>query len=244
MAAWLLSPFRDFGVATGCLYAVHRLLQRLSKRTGLYVYELMVQPISDEPLLPQSLAKNLSFREIKVGDPELERMPVPPAIRAARYAQGAVCLGAFQKGDFIGYIWFCFGAYEEDEVRCTYVLPPDGSAVFDFDLYVMPKYRLGVSFVGIWHGASKYLRERGVRCTFSRVTRFNLISLRSHAHLGWKRAGRATFLQLFKVEMMVASVRPFVSLSLAQRQRPRLKLKPAVFEAAKSDPGGRNRVAR
>ncbi len=215
----LASPFQTFGWRAGPLYLLARLFDRLSPGLGLYAYELMVQPITGKALLSPNLAKNLSFTELVPGHADLQRLPVDKTVIAARFEQGAQCLGVYRKGMLIGYLWFCFGQYEEDEVRCTYLLPGGGQSVFDFDLYVFPEHRMGLGFVGIWHAANQYLGERGVRHTFSRLTRFNVASRRSHAHLGWKCVGRAVFLRLWRLELMGASVAPYIGATWGPRQR-------------------------
>lgn len=224
--ARLLSPFREFGVGAGLLYLIDRALQRISPRLGLNVYELMVQPITDKALLPAGLAKNLEFREIREGDPEIALMPARDEIKEARFRQNAQCLGVYRTEQLIGYLWFCFDSYNEDEVRCTFVLPPGRTSVFDFDLYVMPERRLGIGFAAVWHGANRYLWEQGVRHTFSRLTRFNTASRRSHAHLGWERVGLALFLKIWGVELMCSTVSPFFGMTFRSGQRLRLVLKP------------------
>ena len=108
----LAGPFREFGLADGALYAADRVLRRISPKLGLYVYELMVQPIGGKALLPPNLAKNLSFVDIVRGDPALDLMPARPEIKQARFDQGAICLGVYRKGNLIGFAWFCFRAYE------------------------------------------------------------------------------------------------------------------------------------
>ncbi len=188
MLARLLSPFQEFGFFAGLIYAIDRILQRLSPNLRLYFYELLAQPIPDEPLLPSSLSRALEMRQIGVGAPEIALMPARPDIKESRFKQNAICLGAFQKGRFIGHIWFCFDAYDEDEVRCTFVLPQGNQAVFDFDLFLFPEYRMGLGFVGIWNGANEFLRSRGIKCSFSRLTRFNLASRRAH-HAAWCATG-------------------------------------------------------
>jgi hypothetical protein len=219
----LLSPFREFGWFTGLIYAVDRLLQLLSPSLRLYFYELLVQPIPEEPLLPSRLAKGLEMREIPEGAPEIALMPARPDIKESRFRQNAICLGAYQKNQFIGYIWFCFHAYEEDEVRCTFVLPE--GAVFDFDLFLFPGHRLGLGFIGIWNGANEFLRNRKVKCSFSRLTRFNLASRRAHLQLGARCVGRVFVLRLWQVEFMIATVRPFAHISFRKHDRVRLKLR-------------------
>jgi len=239
MLAKLMSPFEEFGFFAGLLYAVDRVLQRLSPNLRLYFYELLVQPIPERPLLPSRLSKALEMREIALGDPEVARMPARPHIKELRFKQNAICLGAFQKNKFIGHIWFCFHAYEEDEVRCTFVLPEGNQAVFDFDLYVFPEYRMGLGFAGIWNGANEFLRSREVKCSFSRLTRFNLASRRAHQQLGARRVGRAFVLRAWHVEFMVATVSPYVHLSLGENDRVRVKFRPDVcFPAAAPAAGG------
>lgn len=218
----VVGPFKEFGLLAGTLYVIDRLLQRLSPKLGLYVYELMVQPISSKTLLPPNLTKNLSFAEIDRSHADISLMPAREDIKAQRFEQGARCLGVYRRDQLIGYVWLAFGRYEEDEVRCTYELVDAAHSVFDFDLYVLPKHRMGIAFVAIWHGANEYLRERGVRYTFSRLTRFNLASRRAHARLGGHCAGRVFFLKAWKLEAMLATVAPYVALTWSARVRLRL----------------------
>jgi hypothetical protein len=224
-------PFREFGPAAGLLYAIDRVLSILSPGLRLYFYELMVQPITDKPLLPGAFAKQLEIREIKAGDPELALMPVRPDAMLDRFTQNAVCLGAFRKDALIGYMWFCARAYNEDEVRCTYILDPERESVFDFDFYLFPEHRMGLGFVGLWNGANEFLSRRGIRYTFSRLTRFNLTSRRAHQHFGWKRVGRALFLRVWRLQVMVATLFPFVHVSMTRARRVRLILQPHALNA-------------
>ena len=224
-------PFREFGYAAGLFYAIDRVLSSLSPRLRLYVYELMVQPITNKPLLPVALDKQLEIREIKAADPEMALMPVRPEVMQARLAQNAVCLGAFRKGVLIGYMWFCNQTYDEDEVRCTFVLGRARESVFDFDFYLFPEHRMGLGFVGLWNGANEFLSRRGIHYTFSRLTRFNVASRRAHQHLGWKVVGRALFLRAWRLEIMAATLFPFVNVSMTKAGRVRLVLQPDVLDA-------------
>jgi hypothetical protein len=212
------------------------LLQRLSPKLRIYVYDLMVQPIGGKKLLPENRVKNLTFSEIGRGHPAIDIMPARPEIKSARFDQGAICLGVFRKDKLIGYAWFCFNSYEEDEVRCTYELAEPDQSVFDFDFYVLPEHRMGIGFLAVWHGANEYLRARNTRYTFSRLTRFNVASRRAHAHLGWKCVGKAVFLQAWRLELMMSTLAPFVFLSWSSRSRPRLRLWPDKLLAANVRP--------
>jgi hypothetical protein len=219
-----LGPFREFGAGAGLLYAIDRVLSGVSPRLRLHFYELMAQPIPDTPLLPARFLRNVEVREIKRGDPEVDLMPARPEIKESRFEQQAICLGAFMKSEFIGYMWFCYRRYDEDEVRCTFVLSPPDTAVFDFDFYLFPAHRLGLGFAALWHGANTYLRDRGITVTFSRLTRYNIASRRAHAHLGWTRVGRAFFLTAWGLQAMISTISPYVNLSIRESGRARLAL--------------------
>jgi len=187
----------------------------------------------DSPVGPLRLVaddaglRRLEFREIRRGDPEIALMPARPDIKEARFAQNAVCLGTYREGRLMGYLWFCYRQYEEDEARCTYAVMPSEEAIFDYDLYVLPEHRMGFAFAGIWHAANQYLSKRGIRYTFSRYSRFNLASRRAHERLGGRPVGSAVFLQLGPVQLMAATLWPFVHLSLSRSRRVTLRLRPS-----------------
>lgn len=229
--ARLGDPLRTFGFGPGLLYMVDRCLQRLSPRCRLHVYEFVAQPIG-MPKLPAHLSKNIEYRLIAPDDPAIDAMPARADVKRARFEQGAQCLGTYRKGRLIGYVWLAFGAYLEDEVRCRYVLERSEESVFDFDLVVLPEHRMGIGFVALWDSAARYLGERGVRWTFSRLTRFNVGSRRAHAHLGARRVGQAAVLQLGRREVMLSTLPPFVSLSLDPARRATIRLRPPSARAA------------
>src|SRR5687768_6788861 len=110
----LIAPIREFGLAAGSVYLLDRLLRIISPKLGIYLYELMMQPVKADPLLPARLRHNLEFVEIGPEHHDLARMPALEEIKVARFEQGSRCLGVYRKGAFIGYGWFCFGAYHED----------------------------------------------------------------------------------------------------------------------------------
>ena len=224
------SPFREFGPVVGLLYAIDRVLSRLSVHLRLYAYEFGVQPIFVKPLLPASMRRQLAIREIKGDDPEIALMPVRPEVIAQRLRRNATCLGAFREASFVGYMWLCGPTYDEDEVRCTYSVSPVDQAVFDFDFYLFPEHRLGLGFAALWDGANEFLTRRGVRYTFSRMTRFNLATLRAHHRLGWRPVGRAIFLRAWQLELMCATLFPYLHLSLRKDNRVRLNLRSSAIE--------------
>jgi len=182
-------------------------------------------------VLPRRLNEHLEIRELKAGEPELALMPVRAEVLRARLAQNSTCLGAFRAGALIGYMWFCDGRYDEDEVRCTYLLDPVRESVFDFDFYLFPEHRMGLAFIGLWNGAIEHLNRRGKRYTFSRLTRFNAASRRAHRRLGGRIIARALFLQMWRVEVMLATVFPYLHVSATKAGRVRLNLRPGTANA-------------
>lgn len=227
----LTSPFKEFGPFGGLIYLIDQMLSSISPKLRLYYYELMIQPIPSAPLLPERITKSLEFRQISQQDPDMAHIHIPAEIIEYRFAQGAICLGAYKQQEMIGYIWFSFDTYEEDEVRCTFVLQPSKESVFDFDLYLYPKYRLGFGFVSLWDGASGLLRDRGIRYTYSRLSRFNTESRRAHEHLGWKCVGRCVFLKTWNAELMFATLFPYVHFGVSNDSRVRLTMTPDALVA-------------
>jgi len=195
----------------------------------LFFYEFMVQPIPEKPLLPERFSKYISVREILPGDPLLNNLPISAEVIEARFKQSSVCLAAFQKEEFIGYQWFCFGPYEEDEVYTRFVPLPESEAVFDYDIYLLPEKRFGLGFTGLWNASNQYLRNKGFLYTFSRVSRFNTGSRRAHKHLKCRCVGRAVYLHVHDMQILFASVFPFVRLSLKNSQSPVITLRPDVL---------------
>lgn len=222
-------PFREFGWFGGSLYSIDRLLQSISPKLRLYYHYWMVQPVPEKALVPAKYGEQIDVREIARGDPLLDRFPVRPEILNLRFAQGAICLALFLKSELAGYFWFAFGRYEEDEARCTFLLEPEGASVFDFDLYLFPDFRGGIAFLAIWDGASRYLRERGIRYSYSRLTAYKHLSAKSHSHFGWKRLGSAVVLRLWGLEVMFLSRVPYLFVSLSDRRRVPIHLAPEAL---------------
>lgn len=232
MIAKLSSPFREFGAVAGIAYLADRLLNAVSDRTRLYVYELMEQPVRGPGLLAERKLAPFELKRIDGDADELALLPVPPEVVDFRLSQDAVCLGTYRAGELVGYIWFCFGEYRDDEVRVSYRLPDAGS-VFDFDVYVMSRHRLGVAFAATWELANRFLREQGIRRSYSRVSRFNPGSRRAHARLGAVSIGKAAVLKLGRFQLLCATVPPYLHAGIGTAGA--LRLAPAPRPAGPDD---------
>jgi hypothetical protein len=164
------------------------------------------------------------------GDPALAGLPLTPAVLDYRFGQGAVCFGAFKGGAIIGCLWLCLGPYLEDEVRCRFV-PRDAS--WDFDVYLHPEHRVGFGFARLWDEANAYLRARGLAWSISRISVLNTKSLAAHDKLGIRTLGTATFAKLGALQVMLATLAPFIHLSLSPASAPTLVLR-APADAVRS----------
>jgi hypothetical protein len=235
-----LSALRaQLGAADSALYVLSRLLERVTRgRARLVKYYLVAQPVRPGPALRPD-AKTV-LRHVKAGDPLTASFPRPTAVIDKRYRDGAHCLAAEVNGSFAGYIWWQHGRYEEDEVRCTYLLP-DPALVWDYDVYVDEKLRLGRTMARLWHAVSEHLAGIGVRWSFSRISAFNPASLAAHRRLGAVTTGSLLFVAIGSRNMLLQAVGV-----VAERGRngdtPRVTLKvptaavPALANGAEAHP--------
>lgn len=190
----------DSGGSVASLYVLHRLLQAL--RLGRVVpYALVAQPIGGDVYRMTRDDPSTLVRRVGADDPVALRFPRPRQVNAVRWAAGADCHVCEIKGEFAGTIWIQHGAYDEDEVRCRFELADPETSVWDFDVYVEPRYRIGRTMARMWKAVDRELAAQGVRWSFSRISVFNAASLRSHARLGAVVVGRATFVEIGPLQL-------------------------------------------
>jgi hypothetical protein len=215
----------ELGFREAIWYGLGRVLQRWSGSPVLFRYALVAQPVAAGAMLPPHRGKDFEVRILREPVPGFALLGVDAETARFRYRQGAVCFAAFRRGALIGCLWICLGPYDEDEVRCRFVPLPDGCASWDLGLYIQPEYRTGIAFARLWDEANAYLRRQGVAVTFSRIGTVNRASFASHARLGARRIGMATFLRLGPAQFMVATAWPYLHLSRGRGSRPNLRLR-------------------
>ncbi|MBI3776069.1 MAG: N-acetyltransferase [Gammaproteobacteria bacterium] len=218
----LSSTFRQLGALNGLLYLVARVLNHLSPRCNLLKYYLVAQPVSASPRLSGSRGNSIVVRLIERSDPALQQIGRPVKTLEQRFTQGSICLGAFKDAELAGYLWLHFSTYPEDEVRCNFKPEPTHASAWDFDVFVAPKHRLGYTFPRLWDAADALLRARGVRWSMSRISAFNPASLTSHARMGLKMLGSALYLVVFRVQLTLATLPPYIHLSVTERSCPNI----------------------
>ncbi len=211
------------GSGNALLYGANRALARLGLAPVFFRYRLVAQPVAAKPLLPARRAAGWEVRQLAPGDAALAAMPLTGAKLDERFAQGAVCLAVFRDNRMRAYLWLCFGAYDEDEVRCRFTPTPSGRTAWDFDVYVFPEDRGTLAFARLWDAANALMRERGVDWTVSRVSAFNAPSLSSHRRLGARVVGDALFVRLGPAQLMLSDLRPRFHLSFPKAAAPVLR---------------------
>jgi hypothetical protein len=215
----------ELGCKNALLYYVAEGLGRLSgQRLSLVRYLIVAQPVTDKPLVRRPDSTTVIDR-VDAGDERIADFPRPADIIARRYAAGNLCLQATVGGAFAGFLWLAFGAYEEDEVRCRYELADPSRLVWDFDVFVDPRYRLGRSFGRLWDAANELLRGQGIQWSISRISAFNAASRAAHGRLGAVPLGHATFIRLGAIQLALLPGRILPWLSWNEASRPVLRLR-------------------
>ncbi len=225
----VFAKFREAADAIGFWNAVLFAISRVSgtlcgDRIRIVKYYITVQPVAAESGERWTRTGTFDITWADAGCPLFADIERPPEVIAARFAQGARCLVAASKGQLAGFLWFVIGPYDEDEVRVRFVPGPPGSAAWDFDVMVMPQFRMGRLFSYLWHRANSELGARGVRRTVSRISAFNAGSLASHQRLGARIVGNVLFLCVGQWQLMYSSLAPRWHLSRRADERPTLTI--------------------
>jgi hypothetical protein len=226
--AALRENVRLLGLGNGLLYCAERVLAVATRgRCRLYKYYFFAQPVPEEPRRGAiSGTSRTRVRQATEATDIGRSFSRPPEIIARRLQDGAMCLVAERDGEPVGFIWLKLDGYDEDEVRCQYRLEPTGRVAWDFDAFIVPRFRMTRAFVLLWDAAFECLRERGCRWSISRISAFNPGSLSAQRRLGADLLHTGVFLALGPAQLTLLSCRPFVHLAPTRRSRPMLALRP------------------
>ena len=216
----------SLGWGNGLLYILAR---ALDTATGgwcrLVKYYFVVQPVPAQPLTMLPKASRTRVYQTSPADDIIRRFPRPVDVIARRFTDGAVCFVAENAGNLVGFIWIRLDGYDEDEVRCEYLLDPVGQLAWDFDAYVAPEFRMSRAFVQLWEAANDFLRRHGYLWTASRISAFNPASLASHRRFGAEHRHTALFLVVGRVQLALLSLRPYIHISAGRASRPAVVLR-------------------
>ncbi len=204
----------QIGYINTAILLFHRILIKLfSGKLRIYKYYLTAQPVTNRTFLPPNRGKKITVKQISRDDPIVSAFPRPDSIIKNRFDTGAVCLVALKENVFVGYIWFMLGAYQEDEVRAKFVPLPASATVWDFDIYVHPDYRLGHTFLRLWDEANRFLLDRKIEWSCSRISVFNAPSINVHTKLGALNLGQVIFFCIGSCQLTLATLFPYIHVS-------------------------------
>ncbi len=216
-----MTTLQLLGVAGVLSYAAARLAARAGV-LGYNRYTLVAVPVEGMPKMPRGFRVEALSAERLQG----HKIDVSPEVQAARFAQGLVCLGAFNARDeLIGVNWVGSGPFIEDEVHVRFSVPEN--AGWDTGLWVRPEHRLGRGFAALWAGTADWLRAQGRAWSMSRIADYNLPSLLSHKRMGAVTVGHITAIRFFRWQYMAEGKPRLVRVSSGRPAELEVALTPA-----------------
>jgi hypothetical protein len=217
------ATLRALGPADTAWFAVDRVLQRLSFGTARLVkYYFVAQPVAGATAGAARPAGGTRLYVADDIDDTIRQAPRPEPTLRSRFDQQARCVVAERDGELAGFVWWCPTAYHEDTVRCVYRWSPASSARWDFDVYVAPPFRMGRLFARLWERTHALLAAEEVAWTLSRIDAFNPGSLAAHRKLGARQIARGWFLVVGRLQLSIATVAPYIHVSLHDGSVPAL----------------------
>ena len=228
-----LEPFRRLSRVDGCLFVLASVLVRLSRgRVQLTKYYFMAQPVP-RGTHAVTRASGITVEELRADDPRLAQLRRSAQELERRFMSSSRCFAAWQGSTLAGFLWFTEREYAEDEVRITFRVHPADRAVWDLDVHIEPRFRLGRTFALLWEAAFAAMRAQGARWTISRVSAFNADSIRAHQRLGARPTGWAVFLLSGPFQLVLRSGGQMKGRRLEQGPYPVMEVRaPAQSRAA------------
>ncbi len=214
----------DLGWAVALCYGLDRAFAAVCGCLALTPYLLVAQPIPKRRLLSGKRGRSIAVREVDAADLTDCEMPLTPELLAARRSRGAKCFGVFEDGRLIGFHCLALGPHEDEAVRARFVPEPAGESAWDFDIFLLPEKRVGLSFIRLWDEIFDYLRQQNIHWSMSYISRYNTGSLKSHQRLGAIAVARLVAVKAGSWQAFVMNVSPFLLISTGPRSRPVIRV--------------------
>ena len=191
-----VSTIQMLGLAGVLSYAAARFAARAGM-LGYNRYSLVAVPVEGMPKMP----RGFNVKVLDAAALAQQQIDVSAQVQAARFAQGLICLGAFNsKNELVGVNWVGCGPFVEDEVHVRFSVPADAS--WDTGLWVRPEHRLGRGFAALWAGTAEWLHGQRLSWSMSRIADYNLPSILSHKRMGAVTVGHITAVRFYKWQWM------------------------------------------
>lgn len=221
----LSEAFKRYGVLNGLLYLINRAYSRMTHRNAV-IHRYYFVGIPTNVSIPMPKRLGLEYRTNLLQEDQILNLdvPRPRAVLENRIGGQSQCLAVYRKNEFAGFIWFRDDSYMEDEVNCRYIMPANQFAVWDYDMYIVPKFRNTAAFLKIWQDTVSLLQRSGKRWSISRISAFAPESLRAHLRLGAIPLGSAFFINMIGFQLMLSNVRPYFHLTWRNKYIPEVKI--------------------
>ena len=226
MISKLLDTFAELGLFTGLLYLSDQAWERVFRRRLIYAYAIVRQPVVPARLRQSSGYEVRVFESVDSARSVLEQFETPAQIVQERFQEGYQCLTLQKENALQGYGWLALDEYMEDEVRCRFVPIPAGLTGWDFDVFVLPEFRGTMTFVRLWDAINAHYASIGRQWSMSRISRFNVASMRSHRSMGAEVVASTVFVVIGRLQLMFSSTRPRLHLSASLNSYPTLEVPP------------------
>lgn len=222
----IYSLYQELGVITGVWYMLDKLLRATINGAFIRRYYIVVQPIKVDTVnfggkKPHNFLVELLTKECR---DVIDQMPRENSLLRERLSNGSFCFYSMKGNKLGGMLWFRKHAYCEDEVSCVYKLSPFDTVVWDFDVFIDRKYRMGILFYKLWNEAMSRLLADGIEYTVSRISAFNISSLRSHQRLGANIMSVVTFVIIRRHQITFFGKWPYILCTRITSDR-----KPALY---------------
>lgn len=212
---------RELGTGDALLYMASRLLNVVSLgRAGILKYYIVAQPVPDGDMTPPRRGRQIVVTEVNRNEAMSLPIDRPRAVLDSRFRNRCRCLVARRDGELLGFQWFSLHDYPEDEVRCLFHLAPDDRCAWDFDIFVLPQWRVQPVFSRLWDKCNEVLRDAGIGHSLSRIGAFNPTSRKAHERIGAQALGWATFIVMGTLQLAVFSTRPWIHLGFRRSSVP------------------------
>ncbi len=186
-------------------------------------YTFYAQPISSKKRVSEKKRAQYEFEVLEQSSAILSQLDRPDEVIDMRFKQGSICLLAKKDDVFLGCIWLVKQRYIEDQIRATYFFP--SHAIWDYDVFVIPKKRLTPLFAALWDSADNWMIEQNIDKSISRILAYNSSSIKSHTSAGAKKIGWLIALSKYRLQLTFYSLPPFIHINTSGKEGPSLRFK-------------------
>lgn len=110
------------------------------------------------------------------------------------------------------------GTHDDESLLARFVLA-SREVCWDYDFFVAPIHRLGLTYAKIWDHVFSILRSRGIKWSFSYIFTYEKVSLRSQIAISAIPVGGFTAVKLGERQLFLSGRRPFVKVARGAQSR-------------------------